>query len=122
MLLFHILLWMPYGLGQAIIFLPCGFFLLLLSFYLFCPRLISAATDWMSIILLHMACSTANLECRSENVLLTARCNYRTQKVAQNRHLGTIAQLRRAISSQLSSVGTNSIRNYLNTIDNSWEF
>ena len=31
------LLWMPYGIGQAIIFLPCGFFLLsffFLSFFL----------------------------------------------------------------------------------------
>ena len=36
----------------AIIFLPCSFFLLLSSFF---PRLISAATDWMSTILLHMA-------------------------------------------------------------------
>ena len=39
----------------AIIFLPCSFFLLS-SFYLFFPRLISAAVDWMSAILLHMAC------------------------------------------------------------------
>jgi len=38
----------------AIIFLPCGFFLSM--FYLsFFPRLISAATDRMSTILLHMA-------------------------------------------------------------------
>jgi len=28
-------LWPPYGIWQAIIFLPCGFYLLLLSFYLF---------------------------------------------------------------------------------------
>jgi len=37
----------------AIIFLPCSFFL---SIYLstFFPRLISAATDWMSTILCHM--------------------------------------------------------------------
>jgi len=41
-----ILLWSPY-----VIFLPCGFFLLS-SFF---PRLISAATDWMSTIFLHMA-------------------------------------------------------------------
>jgi len=34
-----------------IIFLPCGFFLLLSSFI---PRLISAVADWMSTILLHM--------------------------------------------------------------------
>jgi len=41
----------------AIIFLPCDFYLLsiFLSIYLFFPRLISAATDWISTILLHMA-------------------------------------------------------------------
>ena len=38
----------------AIIFLPCDFYLLSF-FYLFFPRLISAATDRMSAILLHMA-------------------------------------------------------------------
>ena len=38
----------------AIIFLPCSFFLLLSSSSFF-PRLISAAADWMSAILLHMA-------------------------------------------------------------------
>jgi len=39
-------------------------------------------------------------------VLLAARCKYRTQKVAKNRHLGTIAQLRGAIYSQLRHVWT----------------
>jgi len=42
----------------TIIFLPCSFFLLLSFFYLlllFFPRLISAAVDRMSAILLHMA-------------------------------------------------------------------
>jgi len=41
----------------AIIFLPCDFFLSSIFFYLsfFIPRLISAATDWMSTILIHMA-------------------------------------------------------------------
>jgi len=34
-------------------------------------------------------------------VLVAARCKYRTKKVAKNRHLGTIAQLRRAISLQV---------------------
>ena len=51
------LLWLPYGIGQTIIFLPCGFFFLLLSFFprlCFFPRLISAAGDWMSAILPHM--------------------------------------------------------------------
>jgi len=36
---------------KAIIFLPCGFYLLSSSFF---PRLISAAADWMSTILPHM--------------------------------------------------------------------
>jgi len=36
-----------YVIGQTIIFLPCDFFL-------FFPRLISAAVDWMSTILCHM--------------------------------------------------------------------
>jgi len=33
--------------------LPCGFYLLFLSIYLF-PRLISAVADWMTTILTHM--------------------------------------------------------------------
>ena len=47
-------LWPPCVIGGAIIFLPCSFFLLLSSSSFF-PRLISAAVDWMSAILLHMA-------------------------------------------------------------------
>jgi len=47
----HLWLWSPYVIGQTIIFLPCDFYLLLLSFF---PRLISAAVDWMSTILPHM--------------------------------------------------------------------
>ena len=35
-----------------------------------------------------------------------ARCKYRTQKVVKNRHLGTIAQICRAIYSQLRHVLT----------------
>jgi len=40
------------------------------------------------------------------NVLQAARCKYRMQKVAKNRHLGTIAQLCRAVSSQLRHIST----------------
>jgi len=40
------------------------------------------------------------------NVLHAARWKYRTQKIAKNRHLGTIAQLCRAISSQLRQIST----------------
>jgi len=43
------LLWLPYGMVQAIIFFCCGFFCLL-----FFPRLISAVADWMYTILPHM--------------------------------------------------------------------
>jgi len=39
-------------------------------------------------------------------VLHAARWKCRTQKVAKNRHLGTIPQLCRAISSQLSHIST----------------
>ena len=46
-------LWSPYVIGQTIIFSSCSFFLLLLLFFL--PRVISAAVDRMSAILLHMA-------------------------------------------------------------------
>ena len=44
-------LWSLYGIGQTIIFSSCGFFL---SSSIFFPRLISAATHWMSTILRHM--------------------------------------------------------------------
>jgi len=40
------------------------------------------------------------------NVLHAARWKYRTQKIAKNRHLGTIAQMCRAISSQLRHIST----------------
>jgi len=59
-----------YGIGQAIIFLPYGFFMVVLRsrcghyiFVLFLlissfpPRLISVVAEWMSTILLHMVCS-----------------------------------------------------------------
>ena len=50
------------------------------------------------------------------NVLHAARCKCRTQKSRQNRHLGTIAHLCRAESSQLrhvSTIGKNVIQQYL---------
>jgi len=48
-LCFMYCLWPRYGIGQAIILFPCGFFL---SSSFFFPRL--AAADWMSTILIHM--------------------------------------------------------------------
>jgi len=57
-------------------------------------------------ILLHMAWPSANLECRSEMCWSRLAANTGRKKVAKNRHLGTIAPLRRAISSQLRHVST----------------
>ena len=48
-------------------------------------------------------------------MLLTARCKYRMQKSPKNRHLGTIAQLRWAISSQLRHVSTIGKKNLLSS-------
>ena len=83
--------------------MPCNFYLLL-SFYLFIPRLISAGADWMSAILPRMVwhCGlSANLECWSEICCTRLAGNAGPEKSPKIRQLGTIAQLCRAISSQL---------------------
>jgi len=56
------LLWPPCVIGQAIIFLPCGFFFLL-SFF---PRLISAMGIGCLPYFYTLCGPSANLECRSE--------------------------------------------------------
>jgi len=79
---------------------------LLSSFF---PRLISAVADWMSAILPHMVwrCGlSANFRCRSETCCTRLAENTGRKKVAKNCHLGSIAQLCRAISSQLRHVST----------------
>jgi len=48
-------------------------------------------------------------------VLHGAHCKYGMQKVAKNRHLGTITPLRRAISSQLRHVSTIGKKNLLSS-------
>jgi len=83
-----------------------------LFFFLSCffPRLISAVADWMSAILPYMVCLSANLRCRSETCCTRLAENTGRKKVAKNRHLGTIAQLCRVISSQrrhVSTIGKN---------------
>jgi len=82
-----------------------------ISFYLllfFIPRLISAATDWMSTIPYFYTWRgpSANLECRSEMCCMRLAANTGRKKVAKNRYLGTIAQTCRAISSQVRHVST----------------
>ena len=49
---------------------------------------------------------SANLECRSEMCCTRLAANAGPKKVAKNRHLSTIPQLCRAISSQLRHVST----------------
>ena len=49
---------------------------------------------------------SANLGCRSETCCLRLAENTGRKKVAKNRYLGTIAQLRRAISSHLRHLST----------------
>ena len=82
------------------------FFALVASFYLsfFFPRLISAVADWMSAILPHMVWPYCELRMHVWNVSHAAHWKYKQD--AKNRHLRTIAQLCRAISSQLRHVLT----------------
>jgi len=49
---------------------------------------------------------TASLRCRSETCSMRLAENTGRKRVAENHHLGTIAQLCRAISSQLRNVST----------------
>ena len=100
-------LWPPYVIGADIIFLPCDFYLLLSFFFLFFPRLISAVGDWMSTILPHKWCGlSANLECMFEMCRTWLAGNAGLKKSPKMRHLGTIAQLCRTISSQLRHIST----------------
>ena len=82
------LLWMPYGIGQAIIFLPCGFFFYLSSFF---PHLISAVADWMSAILAHMVWPWCKFRMQVWNVLHGARWKCRTQKLPSGHHCRTLS-------------------------------
>jgi len=92
-----------YGIGQTIIFSCCGFFLSSI-FFLSSPNLSGHTMDvyhnttWRGL--------TANLKCRSEMCCMRLAENTERKKVAKNRHLGTIAQLCGAISSQLRHIST----------------
>jgi len=96
-------LWPPCVADADIIFLPYGF---LLSFFLFVPRLISAVADWMSAILPHMVWPYCEFRMQVWNVLHAARWNKVRKKSPKIGNLGTIAQLCRAISSQLRHMST----------------
>ena len=72
----------------------------------FFPRLISAVADCMSTILPHMVWPWCEFRMQVWNVLRAARWKCRTQKSPKSHHLGTIAQLCRAISSQIRHIST----------------
>ena len=81
-------------------------FILWFLLLLFFPRLISAVGD-LCLPYFHTWCGpSVNLECRSEMCCTRLAENTGSKKVAKNRHLRTIAQLCRAISSQLRHVST----------------
>jgi len=95
-------LWSPYVIGQTIIFLPCDFFL---SFFLSWPNLSRRRVDGCHI------CTPGVTLVRIEDAgLKRAACGslkiQDAKKVAKNRHLGIIAQLCRAVSSQIMHVST----------------
>jgi len=85
--------------GQTIIFYPCGF---CLSSFFFFPRLFSAVRDSMYTVLPHMVWPQCEFRmCCTWFAEITGH-----KKYAKNCYLHTIAQLCRAISSQLRHVST----------------
>ena len=68
---------------------------------------LSSPTEIGCLPYFHTWCSlSANLECMSEMCCTRLAENTGREKVAKNRHLGTIAQFCRAISSQLRHAST----------------
>jgi len=87
--------------GRPIYFCPVvsSFFLFFLAY--------SQPSQTGCLPYFHTWCGlSANFRCRSETCCTRLAENTGRKKVAKNRHLGTIAQLRRAISSQLRHVST----------------
>ena len=101
--------------AEHYIFAMC--FLLSSIFFFFFPRLISAVVDWMRTIHMyfHTWCGlSANLGRRSETCCMRLTKSTGRKKSPKTRHLRTIAQLCRAISSQRRHVWTNE-KNLLNS-------
>ena len=98
------LLWSPYGIGQTIIFSCCYLFFVLSLFS--SPNLSRRRLDGCLPYFRTWCGLSANLRCRSETCCTRLAENTGRKKSRQNRHLGTIAQLCRAISSELRHVST----------------
>jgi len=90
--------------GQAMIFCSCCFYLLL-SFFCSSPILSGRVLD-VTILPRVMWPKCANLECRSEMCCTRLAENTRRKITQKNPHLRTIAQLCRAMSSQLRHIST----------------
>ena len=96
------LLWPPYGIGQAIIFCP-----VISSFYLLFFLADSQPSQIGCLPYFYTWCGlSANLGCRSETCCMRLAENTGHKKLPKILHLCTIAQLCRAISSQLRHVST----------------
>jgi len=107
-------LWPPYEIGQAIIFLPCGFCLLSFFFFFF-PPLISAAAHWISTILQHMVWPQREFRMHVWNMLHVARWKYRTQKLRKK--IAIWAPSRNVVGLYVRNEGTHrqSEKNLLNS-------
>jgi len=98
-----------YEIGQAIIFLPCGFFLSS-SFFFPSPNLSGRRLD-----VYHTSThGVALVQIQNAGLKCAVRGSLEMQ-VQKNCHLGTIAQLCRAISSQLRHILTIGKKNLLNS-------
>jgi len=103
------------GIGQAIMLSSCGFFFHILSFF-FLLLFYSQPSQIGYLPYFHTWCGlSANLECMSEMCCMRFAVNTVRKNSPKIRHLGTIAQLCRAISSQLRNVSTIGKKHLLNS-------
>ena len=94
-------LWPPCVADANIIFLPCRLF------FFSSPNLSRRRLDVCHTSYFHTQCGlSANLRCRSETCCTRLAENTGRKNSPKNRHLGIIAQLCRAISSQLRHAST----------------
>ena len=100
-LIYHLIcLWSPYGIEQTIIII---FVLWFLPSFFSSPNV----SHRRCLPYFHTRCGlSANLGCRSETCCTRLADKAGSKKPPKMRHLGTIAQLCRAISSQLRQVST----------------
>ena len=94
----------------ALLFL---FIYLLSSIFFSLPNLSGRRLDVYHTLFDTWCGPSANLECRSERCCTRLAGNAGPKKVAKNRHLGTIPQICRAISTQLRHVSTIGIKKNL---------